>query len=242
MDIINKSIVRIFFEVKKELDYYYIFNEKKKINDYILKKIYTIWGKYLRTSMFDYNSIALSFNRVYYLKNLLKNLIFFDRYFNLIENSILDVGCGAAPASIAIAKLMKNRNTENISISLIDKSKNQLLIAKDIAQIMSIEVESYKESVFEIQSEKYNELVIFSYFFCEQKRNFLRILFDNREKFSGGFVIIDYHENIMKIEKYFTNNGENRMESVSLKYSVPKRVSELIYDSEVNVYGCFFRP
>lgn len=239
---IKNSIICIFNETKNELKDYYIFREKMKINDYLLRTFYEIYGKYMKASKLDYNPIALSFNKVYFWKNLLKSLIFFDSFFDLIGNSILDVGCGAAPASIAIAKLMKNRKEENLSFTLIDKSKNQLSIAKDITKIMSVKVKSYTEGFFEIPSEKCSELVIFSYFFCEQRKDFLKILFDNREKFSGGFVFIDYNDNIVKIEKYFRENGDNRIESISLNCSVPKVISELIYDTEVNVYGCFYRP
>lgn len=239
---IKNSIICIFNEIKNELKDYYIFKEKMKINDYLLKIFYEICGKYMKASKLDYNPIALSFNKVYFWKNLLKSLIFFDIFFDLIGNSILDVGCGAAPASIAIAKLMKNRKERNLSFTLIDKSKNQLSIAKDITKIMSVKVKSYTEDFFEIPCEKSSELVIFSYFFCEQRKDFLKILFDNREKFSGGFVFIDYNDNIVKIEKYFRENGDNRIESISLNCSVPKVISELIYDTEVNVYGCFYRP
>ena len=239
---IKESIVCIFNEIKNELEDYYIFKEKMKVNDYLLKKFYKMWGKHIKASKFDYNSIALTFNKVYFWKNLLKSLIFFDIFYDLIGNSILDVGCGAAPASIAIAKLMKNRKREKLSFTLIDKSKNQISIAIDITQIMSIKVKSYIEDFFEMPYERYSELVIFSYFFCEQKSDFLEILFNNREKFSGGFVFIDYNDNIVKIEKYFRENGDNRIESVSLNYSVPSILSELIYDTEVNVHGCFYRP
>lgn len=239
---IKSSIICIFNEIKNELEDYNIFEKKMNINDYLLKIVYKMWGKYVKASKFDYNLIASSFNKVYFWKNLLKSLIFFDEFYNLIDDAILDVGCGAAPTSIAIAKLMKNRKEENLSFSLIDKSKKQLSIAKDITQIMSITVKSYKEDFFEIPYEKCSELVIFSYFFCEQRKDFLKKLFDNREKFSGGFVFIDYNENIIKIEKYFKANGDNRIESVSLNYSVPKIISDLIYDTEVNIYGCFYRP
>lgn len=242
MDDIKESIVCIFIEIKKELEDYYIFNKKKSFNDYFLKIIYKLFGRHIKINKFCYNHIALTFNKVYFFKNLLKNIIFFDKYYNLIGDSILDVGCGAAPVSIAIARLVKNKKGENISISLIDRSKKQLSIAKDIAQVMSIKIKSYTEAFFDMKIEKYSELVVFSYFFCEQKKDFLKKLFDNREKFTGGFVVIDYNDNIMKIEKYFRDNGDSKIKSVFLSYSVPKILSEVIRDKEVNVYGCIYRP
>lgn len=239
---VKKNIIWTFNEIKNELDNYYIFKEKMRINDFILKKIYEFLGKYIKASKVDYNSIALTFNKVYFWKNLLKSLIFFDAFYDMIGNSVIDVGCGAAPVSIAIAKLMENRRKKDLSFTLIDKSKNQLSIAKDITQILSINVEAYIEDFFDISYEKYSGLVIFSYFFCEQESDFLKRLFDNRDKFSEGFVFIDYEDNIAKIEKYFCENGDNRVHKVSLKYSVSPMLSELIYDTEVNVHGCFYRP
>ena len=153
---INRYISCVFDEIRGELEEYYIFKEKIKINDYLLKIFYEMWGKYAKASKLDYNPIASSFNKIYFWKNLLKSLIFFDKFYDLIGNSILDVGCGAAPVSIAITKLIKKRKEENLSVSLIDKSKNQLHIAKDITQIMSINVKSYTEDFFEMPYENYS--------------------------------------------------------------------------------------
>lgn len=243
MDNINEAIVHMFIEIKKKLDDYYIFKEKRNFSNCLLKIIYKIWGKYIKSNKFNYNHIASSFNKVYFWKNLLKSMIFFDKYYDLIGEGILDVGCGAAPVSIAIASLVQYREGENnISINLIDRSKNQLSIAKDLAEIMSIRIELYTEANFDIKYKKYSELVIFSYFFCEQEKHFLKILFNNREKFSKGFVVIDYQKNIMKIKKYFKDNGDDGIVSIVLNYLVPEIISEFIHDKEVNVYACFYRP
>ena len=239
---IRESVLDVFNEIKKELNDYYIFKEKVKVKDYLLRKFYEILGRHIKSSNFDYNSVALTFNKVYFWKNLLKNLIFFDEFYDLIGDSILDVGCGAAPVSIAIAELMKHKEEKKNSFTLMDKSRNQLSVAKDITQLIDMKVESYIEGFFEITFEKHSELVVFSYFFCEQERDFLKRLFNNRENFSGGFVVIDYKDNVMKIEKYFRENGDNRIKAVSLNYSVPFTLSKLIYDTEVNVHACIYRP
>jgi len=241
MDDIKESIACLFIDIKEKIEDYYIFNEKKGFKECFLKTIYKLCGRYIKANMLSYNHIALEFNKVYFFKNLLKNIIFFEKYYYLIGDSILDVGCGAAPASIAIASLVKSKNGKDISISLIDRSKKQLSIAEDIAQIMSIKIKSCTEAFFDMKIKKYTELVVFSYFFCEQKKDFLKKLFDNREKFTGGFVIIDYDVNIMKVEKYFRDNGDNKIKYVFINYSVPKILSGVIYDKEVKVYGCIYR-
>lgn len=242
MSEIKESVLETFIGIKKELDSNNIFKENKKITEYLLRAIYKRWGQSLINDKLNYNFIALSFNKVYFWKNLLKSIVFFDLYFELIDDSILDVGCGAAPVSIAIASLAKNRKRGNISIFLIDKSKNQLSIAKDFTQAMSIEIESFTEGFFDIKHEKYSQLVIFSYFFCEQKKDFLKILFNNRKKFSKGFVVIDHKNNIIILEEYFKNNGDYNIESISVNYSIPDKLVDYVYDKEVNVYGCFYRP
>ena len=242
MNEIEESYVRMFGYIKKDLDNYYIFKEKKKFADYMLRIIYKIWGKYIITNKCNYNHIALSFNKVYFWKNLLKNLIFFDMYFDLIGDSILDVGCGAAPVSIAIAYLAKTKKKEGISFFLIDKSENQLNIARDLTRLMSIQIESYIEEFFNIKCERYSKLVIFSYFFCEQKKDFMEKLFNNRGKFTNGFVVIDHKDNIIKLKKYFKIYGDDNIEIVNFNYSVPSILTEFIHDKEVNVHGCFYRP
>lgn len=242
MDIIEESVVHMFMEVTRELSDYYVFKKRKKVSDYLLKIIYKVWGEHIKSNVIDYNYVAIAFNKVYFWKNLLKNMIFFDRYYYLIGENVLDVGCGAAPASVAIANVVRCRKGKNISFHLLERSKNQLFIAKDVACIMNIEIKSYMKSYFDIGREKFKELVVFSYFICEQKHDFIKKLFDNRRNFIKGFVVIDYKYNILKIKKYFNDNGDNDIESVFLKFLVPETLSEFIHDKEINVYGCFYRP
>lgn len=242
MDIIEESIIHRFMGVTSKLGNYCVFKKKKRLSDYLLKVIYKVCGEHIKSNVFYYNHVAFSFNKIYFWKNLLKNMIFFDRYYYLIEDRVLDAGCGAAPSSIAIDNVIKFRKRKNISFLLLERSKNQLLIAKDITRIMNIEIKTYMEDCFDMERERFNELVVFSYFFCEQKRDFIKKLFINRRKFIKGFVVIDYKYNIMKIKQYFYDNGDKDIESVFLDFLVPPILFEFIHDREISVNGCFYRP
>jgi hypothetical protein len=48
---INRYISCVFDEIRGELEEYYIFKEKIKINDYLLKIFYEMWGKYAKASV-----------------------------------------------------------------------------------------------------------------------------------------------------------------------------------------------
>lgn len=238
----DEDIISIFMEVKDMLENSGFFLKEKKITVYFLKIFYKMWGKHIKNRIIDYNTFAIEFNTSYFWKNFLKGLLFFNTNYNYIGNSILDVGCGAAPASIAVASLVTAREKRKISFYLIDKSKRQLDIAKTFLNILAVDTYEYVEDTFEIKCKKYSQMVIFSYFICEQKKDFLKTLFDNRDKFSGGFVVLDYKENITAIKKYFTGHGDYNIKSVYLNYKLPNSLFEIIHEKEVNVYGCCYRP
>lgn len=239
---IEEPIITIFLNVKRTLSSYYLFREKKTFKDILLKICYKAFGRYIKNNNINYDCLALQFNKIYFWKNFIKCLLFFNKYNDIINDSILDVGCGAAPASIAFSSLMSNKERINVSISLIDKSKKQLMTAQSFLNYMSIQTRTFIESSFKIRYENYDELVVFSYFFCEQDKNFLNELFENRKKFYCGFVVIDYLENIEKIYKYFKDNGDNNIEFSILHYAVPPIISKTICEKEVNVYGCYYKP
>ena len=240
MECIKDCIVLIFLKTYNTLNINFPFKSGKTWQDYFLKIKYKICGKYIKMSKKEYN--ALYFNRIYFWKNYLKNLLFFDKHLYLVKDSVLDVGCGAASASIAIAGLVFYNRNERISISLIDKSKSQLSFAQTFISCMSYKIENMQESFFDFKKECYKELVIFSYFFCEQYREFLKLLYNNREKFTCGFVIIDYKENIELIKNYFDINGDGNIDVTYLNYPLPKVLKKIIHEKEVNVYGCYYQP
>jgi hypothetical protein len=238
----DEDIVSIFCEVKNILENSDFFVKKNKITVYLLRTFYKLWGRHIKNYNIDYNIFASEFNKNYFWKNFLKSLLFFNKNYNWIGNSILDIGCGAAPVSIAVASLVKAREKKKILLYLVDKSERQLDIARTFLNILEIDAYEYVEGIFEIKNKKYAQLVVFSYFFCEQKKDFLMLLFNNRDKFSGGFVVLDYKENIAVIKKYFTDHGDYNIESVNMNYKIPDSLFEFIHEKEVNVYGCYYRP
>lgn len=236
-----EDIINLFGEIKRNIEDYQIFKEKKIVGDFLLKKYYKIFGKYIKGQVTNYNHIAPYFNRTYFWKNLLKNIIFFNEYFELVEDGIVDVGCGAAPASIAILSLTRVKGKKESSLYLIDKSTRQLEIAKDLLKIISPQLEIYQEKKFCIREHKYDKLVVFSYFFCEQGKDFLEMLYKNRKNFSKGFVVIDYKSNVIKIKDYFDKNNDNNVECVFLSQIIPENMLNNVYAEEVKVYGCIYR-
>lgn len=242
---IDKSIIRIFEDIKKKLYQSNFFKDGQSVIDYLIKIIYKYFGKYIKNSM-DYNLLATTFNRNYFWKNLLKCLLFFDYIYEsdgAIEEEILDVGCGGAPASIAISFLRSTKAEKKTKVKIIDKSKRQIDIAMCFLEILSIDINSYTNDLFMLEDRKYNELVVFSYFICEQNRKFVELLYDNRINFLKGFVVIDYRRTIEGIRKYFDNDGEDStLEVINLQYILPNSLIKTIHEKEVNIYGCIYRP
>lgn len=235
---IDNHIVSAFMHIFKSLNHYNCFNDKNNFKYFFVKILYYFWGQKIKS---DYNHIAKEFNKLFFWKNLLKNLLFFDNFYEIVDNSILDVGCGAAPASIAISKVIEIKKGTCLNIDLVDKSKEQLYYAKIFLKKLNYNLRKSKIKIFDLKEGKYDNLVIFSYFFCEQPDIFLKKLYDNRDKFAQGFVIIDYKDNIEKIENYFSIKGNFNLKSVSLHYDIPNELYKIIRDKEINIYGCYYR-
>lgn len=239
MDIIDQNVVVAFCKTQELIGKKRGLN-KKKIRDYLFRRIYQKWGIYIKNCI-NYNFFAFCFNRTYFWKNYLKNLLFFNENNFLLGKNILDVGCGAAPASIAVISLLTMAEKKQINVNLVDKSKRQIYIAKKLLNEMCINIESCKTCYFQFDTEVFNELVIFSYFICEQKENFIELLFINREKFPYGFVVIDYYENIKRIKKYFDEHNEKNIKVTIIKNRLTKEIMDYIGEDKVEVYGCYYQ-
>lgn len=223
-------------------------NEKwivKSAWDPLIEIIFKHLGIFIK-NFTNYDFFSASFNRKFFLKNFLKNLILLDFLrdsgYNFADN-ILDVGCGAAPASIALSMLVsENCKREGyLRINLLDKSHQQLELATALFKGLSIEINSCQKGKFHFSGHRYNQLVLFSYFICEQKRSFIKLLYKYRDLFKYGCIILDYKYVIDHIKRTFEQHGDYRVQVISLNIPLRGSVSDILQEKEVKIYGCYFK-
>lgn len=212
--------------------------------NHLVKISYKYCGMCIK-NFFSYDFFALSFNQEFFLKNFLKNLLLFDFLRDSgcdFAEDILDVGCGAAPAGVALSLLtFETRSPENhLHINLLDKSYRQLELAKALCKELSIDVSSYQKSAFHFGEQQYDKLVLFSYFVCEQERSFIKLLYEHRNLFKCGFIILDYKYIIERIRKTFERHEDAGIHIVCLRVPLPEGVSDILQEKEVKIYGCYF--
>lgn len=236
---IETEVEDIFLYIRAKLYGHTIFKKENAFCNFLVKLVYKIYGKHFKNSL-DYNYFAHHFNNTFFLKNLLKSLLFFYDNSILIENHIIDIGCGAAPSSIAIANIALKKYNDRIKVDLIDKSSVQLCLAKEFLNVLDIKSNSYT-NFFDFNNESFEGLVVFSYFLCEQNSTFIEELYNCIDKFKYGFVVIDYKENINKLEKYFFKNNQ-KINIHFLHYNLSQTLSEILNESEIHVYGCYYKP
>ena len=210
----------------------------------LIKGAYKCLGKHIKKYI-NYDIFALQFNQGFYCKNFLKNLIFLDYIYDngyVFANSVMDIGCGAAPASTALNMLIREKYGKNINlqVDLLDKSFRQLELAKGICSGLSIDINSYQKITFRLDGHQYNSLAMFSYFVCEQEKSFIKSLYKYRNCFKSGFIIVDYKYVIERIKKTFDRYGDNRIHVVSLHITLPPNISDVLQEKDINVYGCYF--
>lgn len=236
---INKYIEQDFFNIRDKLYKHKIFTKKIDSHDFWLKYKYKLFGRHL-TKETNYDFWSISFNRTFFFKNLLKCLLFFQYFPDLETEQIIDIGCGAAPASIAFSVIMKN----NIQVSLIDKSETQLKLALEFLDMLAIPLNTCEKTNFRAQSIIFKGIAVFSYFLCEQNVNkFIKNLYANRKNFRDGIAIIDYESNIKKIYNYFRKYEEkDKIFIVKQSYMLSKEISKILKEDEIKVYGFFYRP
>ena len=241
MDRMSAETKSAFMEVRDILQHSEIFKANDRIHDRILWVKYKALGEHVK-KITDYDRSAASFSRVYFWKNFLKCLIFFSDNYYLLGEHIYDIGCGAASASIAIAQLVKRKEKRKIAVYLIDKSPIQLKIAKSFMERLSFSVDTSKKSLFDWDYIRGDGIVVFSYFVCEQKKCFIEELYENKDKFRSGFVIIDYKKNIELIEHSFRLHNDSHIRVKYYNVIVPTEISNIIGEKEVQVYGCYYKP
>lgn len=215
----------------------------KSSSDSLVKIVYKHLGLCIKKYL-NYNFFALPFNRNFFLKNFLKNLVLYD-FLNEsgydFADCILDVGCGAAPASIALSMLLAKEQEKNLQVNLLDKSYQQLNLALALFRELSIEVCSCSREAFHFTGQGYNQLVLFSYFICEQETSFIKYLYENRDSFKYGCIILDYKYVIDRIKRTFEQHGDYRIKTVCLSMPLQGRVADMLLEKEVKIYGCYFK-
>lgn len=238
------ELVTLFQNVTHALQRIINWNDKSFFNSFV-RILYKRFGAYIKKPL-NYNFFALSFNQEFFLKNFLKNLLLFD-YLNDagygIAQSVIDVGCGAAPASIALSVLSAAKCGKNahLHIELIDKSHRQLELAVELCRVLSIDIVSCQNKEFFLNESQYNSLVVFSYFVCEQDQSFIKSLYQHRDRFKKGFIILDYKHIVESVEKIFEQNGDNRIHTICLQTPLPRSIINVLDEKEVTVHGCYFK-
>lgn len=241
MDRLSAETKSAFMEVRNVLQCSEIFRKDDRIHDGILWIKYKTLGKHLKR-IADYDRSAASFGRVYFWKNFLKCLVFFSDNYHLLGKHIYDIGCGAAPASIAIVQLVSHKEKRKIAVSLIDKSPVQLKIAKSFMESLSFSIDSSKKEPFDWGYIRDDGIAVFSYFVCEQSESFIEDLYENKERFKSGFVIIDYKKNIEQIDRFFRLHNDSHIRVKNYNVILPTEIANIIGEKEVHVYGCYYKP
>lgn len=241
---LSDNTIAIYTKVEKALVDDITFSNKS-LSKNIVKVIYKKFGKYIKKRL-NYDLFATGFNQAFFYKNLLKCLVVTEYFvFNGPASCdvILDAGSGAAPASIAYSELRKRiaPGCGAVNVRLVDKSQKQLLIAKRLLAHLDIPVQSCINDSFRIDDVAPNEIVVFSYFICEQGRSFATKLFKNRERFKGGFLIIDYQYVIERVKKAFSQFGKMQVQFLSAQIEIPENLRKTFGEDRLVVHGCYFK-
>lgn len=217
--------------------------KRRKIN-LLIHSLYTKHGKYIKR-FFNYDIFAEVFNQEFFLKNYTKALLLFYTLYELgynLNSELFDVGCGATPGGIAFSQVRQFLGFEAPTIQILDKSIMQLNLAKKFCDQNNIQIDKSLKKRFQIDNADYDSMLFFSYFICEQGRSFIKELYRNRKHFKHGFAVVDYQQNIGRIERTFQKNGCYRIFSVYRCFALPESLQAVFQEKEVFVNGCFYEP
>lgn len=219
------------------------FSNRKMVCLFI-RSIYKSYGRHIKRSL-NYDSIAKPFNQEFFFKNYLKALLFFYTLRGLgydFCEDFFDVGSGASPGGIAFSQIRQNLGYGITKISLLDKSKLQLNLAQKCCKKNAIQINQIHNQTFQIGKMEFDSLAYFSYFVCEQNREFIKELYRYREQFKLGFAVVDYRQNIERIECVFRKSDCYRFLPVYRCFCLPESIREVIHEKEIKVNGCFYEP
>lgn len=210
--------------------------------DRLVRRLYMRFGRSIRGGRLYYDLLGDSFNKVFFWKNLLKCMLFFGLHPELAGCRIYDIGCGAGPASIAVTQMRRDAGLMDVSITLVDRSSRQLILAEELMDVMGAQAVSLERDFSRWKMKRTRGLAVFSYSFCEQPDSFLKVLFKNRRQLSKGFAVIDYEENVHKIAEYFEARGDFGVCVESITAELDETMAEIIGNAEVTVHACYYRP
>lgn len=236
--IIRKELIQIFKQVSTVFEE----NEFGITMRPAINAIYKAAGRYIKNEL-NYDFIAKSFNRAFFLLNFLKNLVCLDIALDCgftFDSDILDIGCGSAPASIAAHKLFLVRGLNRHHFTLIDKSQRQIQMAQTLCDAIEIDLKSHLIEPFHFRDCIYNGTAIFSYFVCEQDRNFINKLYQQHKQFEHGFVVVDYDYIVNHVVNAFSLERDCRIQTISVSATLPEEIANSLHRDEVTVYGCIY--
>ena len=239
----DRRCVPIYEDILAVFNHYQVSTKKTWVNAAI-RILYRRFGKSISKN-WNYDFFADTFNQEFFLKNFLKNLFLLDFMFksgHIFKSDIIDVGCGAAPASIAYYKFLQTiyQNTFVPHVELIDKSYRQLQIAQYFCKIIPIEIRSTHRSEFQFDTDFGNSMVIFSYFICEQERGFIKSLYNYKRNFKHGFFVVDYEYIVDRIKNIFESNGDKGIHLANFHVNLPCSMSDRTNNGEIYVCGCYY--
>ena len=217
---------------------------RQSLANVLIRMLYKRQGIHIK-QLLNYDLIALLFNQEYFMKNYTKNLLLLTLIQEAgydLKGNLLDVGCGATPGGIAFSHYLKLIGQEPPNIMLLDKSKNQLRLAKRFCVQNDVNITRILRRSFSFKQKQYDSLVLFSYFICEQDYSFITKLLRNRESFKNGFIVLDYQKTIEKIEHVSHCFDNCSIQHFCCKYVLPLSLRNILKEKELLVSGCYYIP
>ncbi len=205
-------------------------NDKKSLlfKEYI-EKFYTL------KQNLNYEEIFMEYNNAFFFRNLLKCIIsinYLKNNLSIAYSNIIDLGSGVGTASIAIDELYGNFD---FKFKLIDKSKKQISLAKDLNKgRANFTFLNKDESIEKILANENNSLILASYYFCEQNDfNLENIRFS-----SNSLLVIDYEVTINVILEQIPD-----CEVVRIKFAIklPNKISLILQQDELKINALYIK-
>jgi SAM-dependent methyltransferase len=174
----------------------------------------------------NYDGIAIEFAYEYFLRNFWKYLLVLSNLILPIPTRIVDAGCGSGALTIAYLAFLERiiaRNTWSCEITLIDKSKKQLELAKEMLDLVHDEFSHLTvvpnfvcENLENWKSDRHNiDLLLFGHVLNENQLE-LPVILDN------AFDSAAFYGKILMVERP-DDSIWNEVHAVSAKRAFPVR-------------------